>query len=361
MEIKLREVSIRELVEGYVNNNEEGVVGFGGKLNIRPAYQREFIYKPNQQKAVIDTIEKGYPLNVLYWVVNDDGSYELLDGQQRTLSICEYVAGNYSKKHRFFHNLNNDEKNKILNYKLMIYICEGTDTAKLNWFKTINIAGEKLTRQELRNAIYVGEWLTDAKRYFSKTSCPAYILANEYIRGVPIRQEYLETAISWISDGDIEKYMSINQHNPNANELWLYFNKVINWVKILFGNHYRKEMKGVNFGKLFNEYGENSYNEKDIEIEVKALMSNDEVTKRSGIYYYIFDRNEKHLNIRTFTNNQKRKLYENQNGICNYCKEKFDINEMEADHITPWSRGGKTDIDNGQMLCVNCNRTKSDK
>jgi uncharacterized protein with ParB-like and HNH nuclease domain len=242
MKIQLREISVREVTSGYINNAEDGVVGYSGKLNIRPKYQREFVYKDKQRDSVIETLQKNFPLNVLYWVKNEDDTYEVLDGQQRTISICEYVAGNFSLDYQYFHNLEDIEKQEILDYKLMVYFCEGNDREKLDWFKTINIAGEKLTDQELRNAIYTGTWLTDAKRYFSRTGCPAYGIGSDYMNGSPIRQDYLETAISWINIGEIEKYMSENQHSPNAFELWSYFQNTITWASTIFPN-YRKEMK----------------------------------------------------------------------------------------------------------------------
>ena len=183
MLIELKEILIREVANGYSNDNEEGVVGYGGLLNIRPKYQREFVYKDKQRNSVIETVQKNFPLNVMYWVKNDDGSFEVLDGQQRTISICEFVEGSFSIENFYFHNLQNVEKEQILDYKLMIYFCEGNDKEKLDWFKTINIAGEKLTDQELRNAIYTGTWLTDAKRYFSKTGCPAYSIGSDYMTG----------------------------------------------------------------------------------------------------------------------------------------------------------------------------------
>jgi hypothetical protein len=358
MKIKLNEISIREIVDSYVNNDEEGVLGFGGKLNIRPKYQREFVYKDKQRDAVVETIRKNFPLNVMYWVKNTDGTYEIMDGQQRTVSICEYVAGSFSLNFQYFHNLTDDEKNQILDYKAMIYFCEGTDKEKLDWFKTINIAGEKLADQELRNAIYTGPWLTDAKRHFSKTGCAAYGLASDYVKGSPIRQDYLETAIDWISDGKIEEYMSKNQHKPNANELWLYFQNVINWVKVVFPK-YRKEMKGVPFGPLYNKYKDVEFDSKKIEEKITELMIDEDVTKKSGIYQYVINGDEKHLSIRAFSENQKRESYEKQNGICGVCNNHFDIDEMEADHITPWSAGGKTVAENCKMLCKACNRTKS--
>lgn len=359
MVIELHETPIRNVVENYKNDNEEGVVGYNGKLNIRPKYQREFIYKDKQRDAVIETIKKNFPLNVMYWVKNND-SYEVLDGQQRTISICDYVKGGFSLNCQFFHNLTEDEKNQILDYKLMIYFCEGTDKEKLDWFKIINIAGEKLTDQELRNAIYTGEWLTHAKRYFSKTGCAAYNIANDYLTGTPIRQDYLQTVIKWINNNGIEEYMARHQHNPNANELCLYFNRVIDWVKVIFPN-YRKEMKGINWGDLYNNFEKKEFDAKVLEKELIRLMEDDDVTSKPGIYEYLLDGNENHLNIRAFTTKIKRETYEKQKGICTICKKHFELSEMEGDHITPWSEGGKTNTENCQMLCKDCNRRKSNK
>lgn len=366
MKIELHEITIREIAEGYIDNAEEGVKGYGGLLNIRPKYQREFVYDEGKRNAVIDTIVKGFPLNVMYWVKNEDGTFEVLDGQQRTISFCQYVNGDFSLNNRAFHNLTATEQDEILNYKCMVYFCEGNDKEKLEWFKTINIAGEKLTDQELRNAVYTGEWLTNAKLKFSKSNCAAYNLANKYVNGSPIRQDYLETAISWINDNKIEEYMSIHQHDHNANELWLYFLAVINWVESTFIK-YRKEMKGINWGSLYNTYKARQFDTLALEDEIKKLMMDDDVTNKKGIYFYVLTRNEKYLNIRAFTESQKRAVYERQNGNCPHCiaehreKVHYELSEMEADHITPWCEGGKTEIDNCQLLCKEHNRRKSDK
>ena len=358
MKIELKEITIREVTNGYKNDNEEGVVGYGGKLNIRPKFQREFVYKDKQRDDVIETVRKNFPLNVMYWVKNEDDTYEVLDGQQRTISVCEYVKGKFSINYQYFHNLEDVEKEQILAYKLMVYFCEGNDKEKLDWFKTINIAGEKLTDQELRNAIYTGTWLTDAKRHFSKSGCPAYGLGHDYLKGVAIRQDYLETAISWLSNNDIEQYMAEHQHKPNANELWLYFQNLINWIKVVFPK-YRTEMKGLPWGVLYNELKDKEFDSKKLEKEITKLMQDEDVTKKSGIYFYVLTKQEKYLSIRAFSDNQKRESYEKQQGICVKCTEHFEINEMEADHITPWHEGGKTISENCQMLCRNDNRVKS--
>ena len=360
MNIELKEITIRELTEGYQDNDEFGVVGYGGKLDIRPPYQREFIYKDKQREAVIDTVTKNFPLNVMYWAVREDGNFEVIDGQQRTISICQFVTGEFAHLFRFFHNLQKDEQDQILDYKLMVYLCSGTDSQKLEWFKTINIAGEKLTEQELRNAVYSGSWVSDAKRYFSKNGCPAYGLGSNYLNGSPIRQDYLETTINWISKGSIEVYMSNHQHDPNANEIWLYFQSVMSWVKATFPK-YRKEMKGIAWGFLYNVFKDQNFDHKKLEEEITILMQDEDVNNKKGIYTYVLTRKEKFLNIRAFTDNQKREAYERQQGICVKCQQKFELNEMEADHITPWHEGGKTTAENCQMLCKHDNRIKSGK
>lgn len=364
MKIELHEISIREISENYIDNAEEGVVGYNGRLNIRPKYQREFVYDELKRNAVIDTIRDNFPLNVMYWVKNDDDSFEVLDGQQRTISFCQYVNNGFSIKingyPKSYANLTPDEKEQILNYKLMVYFCEGTDTEKLAWFRIINIAGERLTEQELRNATYTGTWLTNAKSIFSKSNCAAYLLSKDYVIGSPIRQELLQTALTWISKGEIEDYMSDHQHDPNANELWTYFRNVIEWVKLSFPS-YRKEMKGVTWGSLYDNFKDELYDIPKLEKEIKELMIDDDVTNKKGVYTYILTRNEKHLNIRGFSESQRRSAYERQNGICANCSKHFKINQMEADHVRPWHEGGKTNKENCLMLCKECNRRKSGK
>ena len=374
MEIELKEITVAELVDGYADNLDEGVVGYGGSLDIRPKYQREFIYKDEQRAAVIDTLTQNFPLNVMYWAVRDDGNFEVIDGQQRTISICQYVNGDFScsglygvEQTRAFHNLQDDEQAKIQNYKLTVYLCTGTDSEKLKWFKTINIAGEELTEQELRNAVYSGSWVTDAKRYFSKNGCVAYSVGRQYLKGSANRQEYLETAIKWISSDkkNIEEHMDKHQKKSDAKPLWEYFKAVIAWVSTVFPN-YRKEMKGLEWGFFYNQFKDKKYDAGQLETRIAELMADDDVDKKSGVYEYLLTGKEKYLNLRAFTESQKRTVYERQKGKCKGAKctdknKKFELLEMEADHITPWHEGGKTIPENCQMLCKECNRRKGGK
>lgn len=361
MKIELNEITVRQVAEGYADSAEEGVVGYGGRLDIRPKYQREFVYDDKKRNAVIDTIRNGFPLNVMYWVVTEQGTYEVMDGQQRTISFYQYVDGDFSISvggHPMaFHNLPKTLQDQILDYTLMVYFCSGTDQEKLDWFRIINLAGERLTEQELRNAVYTGPWLSHAKTIFSKTGCAAFLLASKYVNGSPIRQDYLETAISWLSEGKVEQYMSAHQHDPNANELWAYFQAVIAWVKLTFTT-YRSEMKGLDWGSLYNQFKDGLYDTDKLEDEIKALMIDDDVTRKKGIYQYVLTRDEKYLAIRQFTPAMRRAAYERQGGICPEDGKHFEFSEMEADHITPWSKGGRTSADNCQMLCLEHNRRK---
>ena len=364
MKIDLKKITVCDLVEGYHDDGEGGVRGYGGKLDIRPPFQREFVYKDKQRDAVIETINKGFPLNVMYWAVRQDGTYEVIDGQQRTISVAQYVEGDYSLDGRFFHNLQDDEQERILNYPLQVYVCEGNASEKLDWFRIINIAGEKLTDQELRNAVYAGSWVSDAKRYFSRkgAACPAYAIGNQYVDKRADRQEYLETAIQWIKDEDqtVEEYMAAHQHDKTATALWSHFQSVINRVEAVFPN-YRKPMKSVDWGGLYGQLRDESLDPERFEADVIRLMMDDDVTKKAGIYPYLLIGEEKHLNIRTFSDAMKQRAFEIQKGICKSCAKAFEMSDMEADHITPWSEGGKTIEQNCQMLCKHCNRRKSNK
>ena len=394
MNIELHKITVRELTKGYADNNENGVRAYSGRLDVRPPYQREFVYGEKERDAVIDTLTNGFPLNVMYWAVRnvadcvpqsgqpicgdadsdrtdsicgdadgDRAKYEIIDGQQRTISICQYVNGDFAFNFRYFHNLQPDEQEQILNYELQVYICSGSDSEKLKWFKTINIAGKELTEQELRNAVYSGSWVSDAKRYFSKNGAPAAKIGGDYLTGSAIRQDYLETAISWISDGNVEVYMSNHQHDPSAAPLWQFFQSVITWIETSFRptKERKKIMKGVDWGVLYKQYKDQVFDFKAVDDEVKRLILDDDVTKKTGIYPYILTRKEKNLSIRAFTPAQKLAAYERQMGFCADCGQHFDLSQMEADHITPWHLGGKTVAENCQMLCRDCNRRKSGK
>lgn len=364
MKIELKRITVGQLKEGYQDNQEGGVTGYGGNLDIRPPYQREFVYKDAQRDAVIDTLRKDYPLSVMYWAARQDGCFEIVDGQQRTISICQYVNGDFSvvinNQRLGFNNLLPDQQQQVLDYELMVFICTGTHSEKMAWFRTINIAGEAHTDQELRNAVYPGPWLSDAKRYFSKTGCAAYGIASGYMKGAPLRQQYLETAIQWISGSKAARYMAAHQHDENAIPLWDHFNLVIDWIKATFPN-YRNEMKGINWGELYDLHKDKSLDPTALEAKVATLMEDEYVSNKSGIYSYVLDGKEKHLNIRAFNQKQKREVYGRQKGICPVCTKKFEIDEMEGDHITPWHLGGKTDAENCQMLCKEDNRRKSGK
>ena len=360
MEIKEVKITVRELTNGYIDNEEGGVFAYGGKLNVRPPYQREFIYGEKERYAVVDTAFLGYPLSIMYWSVNEDGTFEIIDGQQRTISLCQYVAGDFAYNFMYFENLPADQKDKLLDYQLSICLCTGTESEKLEWFKRINIAGKELTDQELRNAVYHGPWVSDAKRYFSKTKGPAHKVAGDYLNGSANRQDYLETAIDWISKNNIEIYMGKHQNDHTAVALWNYFSNVISWVEATFPNK-RSIMKGVPWGFLYNKFGENVYDPADFEERIKKLILDDDVTNKKGIYPYLFTGDEKYLSIRAFTPAQKIAAYERQGGICPICGNHFAFEEMEGDHITPWIEGGPTTAENCQMLCRSCNRHKSSK
>lgn len=370
MQITPMTITVRELTENYIDDGDGGVVGYNHRLVIRPAYQREFIYKDKQRDAVIETVLKGYPLNTMYWSKTGDDAYEVLDGQQRTISLAQYVDGQFPIKvngnDKFFINLSDDLKERVRNYELTIYVCDGTEDEKLEWFKVINIAGEVLTAQELLNATYAGTWLTDAKIYFSRRNCVAGQMADGYIKGNPIRQDYLEKALSWIADRDHlasgQLYMATHQHDQDANDLWLYFQEVISWAKRLFPQKRKGVTDCQEWGLLYNKYHATQYNSNTLESDMKRLLMNDDVTKKAGVVPYLLSprsaHDERNLSIRTFTESQKRRAYERQGGCCAECGEHFEFEDMQGDHITPWCQGGRTVDDNLQMLCRTCNNDK---
>ena len=373
MTIEKREVTVREITRGYVNNDEQGVRGYDGQLDIRPPYQREFIYNDKEQQAVINTVLHGYPLNVMYWVKRSEGAecpYEVMDGQQRTLSLCEYVAGKFSFYFKNFFNQPEDVQKKILDYPLTIYVCEGEPSEKLEWFKTINIAGKPLNEQEINNAIYAGPFVSDAKRHFSKSNCGAYRLGKDLVNGTPIRQDFFKKALEWMAEHEtrmgkrqsVVGYMAEHQHDPNANNLWTYFQNVLNWAITNFEmKKFKKIMKGLDWALLYDQYHEKMLNIAEMWKQISALMRDSEIQKQQGIIPYVLTGDEHYLDLRAFPEDIKLAVWEKQNHICPHCGKEFDLEFMEGDHITPWREGGRTVIENCQMLCRECNRRKGSK
>lgn len=392
MEITEKKIKIRDLVKAYEDNEDVdgSVTGYGGQLDIRPPYQRSFVYNAQQRTEVINTVMKGFPLNIMYWVKKKDGNYEILDGQQRTISICQFFNKDFSiidsdGHAKTFNNLSPAKKDKFLDYELTVYICESEDPDEiLAWFRIVNIAGEKLEEQELKNASYTGPWLEDAKRWFSEYSksgskrCPAIKRFGDYISTSirPVRQDLLELALKWIAEAKgttIDGYMNHHRDDPNANELKDYFQSVFKWVKEVFPD-YTKYMKGLPWGEYYNEFHKYSYDPDEFGREVVRLIADPDVERNSGIYLYLLsektmkdEERERYLNIRTFDDNIKQAVYAKQNGICPVCQEMhyeqvhYPIEEMEADHIIPWSQGGRTILENCQMLCRKHNGYKSNK
>ena len=370
MTIKQIEVTVGDIARGYINNEEQGIRGYGGQLDIRPPYQREFIYNESEQQAVISTVLKGYPLNVMYWVRRSEDAecpYEVMDGQQRTLSLCEYVDGKFAYDFKNFFNQPADIQKIILDYPLTIYLCEGEPSEKLEWFKTINIAGKPLNEQEINNAVYAGPFVTDAKRHFSKSNCGAYRLGKDLVNGTPIRQEFLKKALEWMAEHETREgkpqsvvgYMAEHQHDPNANNLWTYFQNVLNWTITNFDlKKFKKIMKGLNWALYYDKYHSTTLDTADLASRISKLILDSDVQKQMGIIPYVLTGDERHLDLRGFPEDIKLAVWEKQHHICPSCQKEFDYEFMEGDHITPWREGGRTVIENCQMLCRECNRRK---
>jgi hypothetical protein len=309
----------------------------------------------------------------MYWVKRSDDAEcpdEVMDGQQRTLSICEYVAGKFSYDFKNFFNQPEDIQRRILNYPLTIYVCEGTESEKLEWFQTINIAGKPLNEQEINNAIFAGPFVSDAKRHFSKSNCGAYRLGKDLVNGTPIRQDILKKALEWMADHEtrqghrmtIVSYMSAHQHDPNANNLWSYFQNVLNWAITNFDmKKYKKIMKGLDWAWLYDKYGSETLDTVALGKRISDLMRDSEIQKQNGIIPYVMTGDEHYLDLRAFPEDIKLAVWEKQNHICPICGREYDFEFMEGDHITPWRDGGRTVAENCQMLCRECNRRKGAK
>ncbi len=373
MTIEETKIKVRDIVRGYVNNDEQGVRGYDGKLDIRPPYQREFIYNEREQQAVITTVLNGYPLNTMYWVRRSDDAecpYEVMDGQQRTLSICEYVDGKFAYDFKNFFNQPEDIQQRILDYPLTVYICKGTASEKLEWFKTINIAGKPLNEQEINNAVYAGPFVSDAKRHFSKSNCGAWRLGKDLVNGTPIRQDFLKKALEWMAEHETRGghaqsavgYMAQHQHDPNANNLWSYFQNVLNWAITNFDmRRFKKIMKGLDWAMLYDKYGAETLDTAALGQQISTLMRDSEIQRPLGIIPYVLTGDEHYLDLRAFPDDIKLAVWERQHHICPLCGREFDFEFMEGDHITPWRDGGRTVIENCQMLCRECNRRKGSK
>lgn len=387
MKITEKKVTVRELVEDFEDTEETGARGYGGRLNIRPQYQREFVYNDKEQKAVINSVFHHFPLNTMYWSVTEDGAetpYEMLDGQQRTLSICNYYIGNFdyddgSGEVKYFDNLTKEEKKQFLDYVMTIYVCQGSARQKLDWFNVINVQGEALEPQERRNAVYAGRFVTDARRWFSKNNCAAYRLSKDIVSGRPIRQDLLEKALKWMVEHEaringsqkstINDYMARHQFDNDAQPLKDYYEEVVRWALDTFDVHrFKSIMKDIDWPLWYDLYHDKPLDKEAMAIRIAQLLeqadSKDpehEIQAPKGIIPFVLTGDEQNLNLRTFSEKQKLAAYTRQKGICPICHKHFKIEEMEADHIIPWAKGGKTTNDNCQMLCRECNRRKSDK
>lgn len=373
MKQELIKVSIRDLFNGYKNKNDEGVFAYNGNLTLRPMYQREFIYNEKESALVIDTIIHGCCINLFQWAKKDDGKYECVDGQQRSISICEFVNNTYSimynNQPNYFYNLPKDLQEKILNYELTINLITGTNDEIKDWYKRINIPGKSHTEQEIRNASYCGPFLEILKKWLSKPNGIGAKEFMDYINGSPIRQDFLETCLTWYTcdidtnikdyDKNICTYMAKNVNNiDEAKNFRDFLKNVLTWVKKTFPN-YRKEMKGLDWGFLYKKCKDNKYNSKEMEQKIVSLILDDEISSNKGIYLYLLLEDEKYLSKRTFDFSIKRTVYTKQNGICPDCGQHFEIEEMEGHHIIPWISGGKTVEENCLMICKKCHAKRN--
>ncbi len=380
------DITIADVVNGFEYNELEGkgLLGLGGKLIIQPEYQRSYIYADgNRDVAVIDSILKGYPIGLIYFNKTKDGAYEVLDGQQRITSIGRYVrdlfaARDYNGNQQNYSGLASDMQKRIMQTPLLVYVCEGEETEIKDWFRTINIAGVPLNQQEILNAVYSGPFVTLAREEFSNSSNSNVQKWNAYISGTINRQDYLERALQWVSNGHIDEYMSKHRSDDNIDELKDYFTKVIDWISDVFID-VEKEMRGIDWGRLYEIYRENSYDSVEISNRVRELYSDFEVKDKKGVFEYILagEKDVSLLNVRVFDEPTKKAVYAQQNmnvkskdiSNCSYCaighdsnKDKiWDIKDMDADHVSAWSKGGSTEQANCEMLCKSHNRAKGNR
>lgn len=379
--------TVGDICKGFVfdRNEGKGLFGLGGKLIIQPEYQRNYIYGDGKRDvAVVESLFKGYPLGLIYFVKNADGMYEVLDGQQRITSFARYVNKSWpfsvdlDGKPRYYDSLDPDQQKRIVDTPLTIYVCEGEPSEIQEWFEIINIAGVPLVKQELRNAAYHGPFVTKAREVFSNTGNASMNRWQTYVAGDPKRQAVLETALEWVSSGDIDDYMASHRNDTDINELKGFFDTVIDWVDSVF-DYTGSEMRGCDWGRLYRTYHKNAYNSREVAARVDALMDDDDVTDKKGIFEYVLggEVDSRLLNIRVFDKKTIKAVYRKQTAEaeaqsisnCPLCAIGHDANvkriykesEMDADHVTAWSKGGSTTKENCQMLCKTHNRAKGNR
>lgn len=379
--------TVGDVCKGFVfdRNEGKGLFGLDGQLIIQPEYQRNYIYGgTGKDVAVVESLLKGYPLGLIYFVKNTDGMYEVLDGQQRITSFARFVNQSWQfaveidgKKH-YFSSLDDDKKKLITEAPLTIYVCEGEPSEIQAWFETINIAGVRLVEQELRNAAYHGPFVTKAREVFSNTGNANMNRWQTYVKGDPKRQAILETALEWVSDGNIDDYMAQHRYDADIDELKNHFDTVIDWVDSVF-EYTGSEMCGREWGRLYREYHKNAYSKDKVAERVNALLDDSQVTDKKGIFEYVLggEKDSRLLNVRVFDKKTIKAVYRKQTaeaearGVsnCPLCAMGHDANakriyresEMDADHVTAWSKGGATDEANCQMLCKTHNRAKGNR
>ena len=379
--------TVGDVCKGFIYDKSEGkgLFGLGGKLIVQPEYQRNYIYGDGKKDvAVVESLLKGYPLGLIYFVLNKDGMYEVLDGQQRITSFARFVnktwpfAVNWKGKIRYFDSLDKDDRDRITDAPLTIYVCEGEPSEIQEWFETINIAGVPLVKQELRNASYHGPFVTKARSVFSNTGNAAMSRWKTYVKGDPKRQAVLEAALDWVSDGDIDGYMARHRGDTGIDEMKNHFDKVIDWVDSLF-EYTGSEVCGLEWGRLYRQYHKTAYSKDELTKKVNALLYDPQITNKRGIFEYVLggEKDTTLLNVRVFDEKTKKMVYDRQTkaaaekgvsncplcAIGNDCNARrlYKLAEMDADHVTAWSRGGVTDASNCQMLCKTHNRAKGNK
>jgi len=379
------DITVADICEGFVYNELEGkgLFGLAGKLTIQPEYQRNYIYADGKKDvAVIDSILRGYPIGLIYFNQVGKDTFEVLDGQQRLTSIGRFVTNKFAIKEanglQYFRGLAADKQAKILATKLLVYECKGTESEIKEWFKTINIAGVPLNQQEFFNAIYSGPFVTRAKAEFSNSQNANIEKWSAYIAGAVERKAFLERALEWVSKGAIDEYMSSHRHDANIDELKTYFTSVIDWVSSVFED-VKSEMRGLAWGRLYETYHTNAYCPEKVAATVQKLYADPYVTDKKGVFEFILggERNCALLNVRVFDKATKQAVYKTQTKAakkqgqsnCPLCALGHDANrekmwslkEMEADHVTAWSKGGETNRQNCQLLCKTHNQVKGNR